>query len=159
MDNPSLVAAPKPENKALVSAALKMLSRRDYSRTAFINKLATGEFDKAEVEAAAEWCHEQGFLNESRFAESTSRRLGAKFGAQRVAHSLRQKGVAEDQVAAAISTLKESELGRASALWTRKFGKVAESADEKSKQIRYLQSRGFSFAIVKQVITGFSDES
>ena len=159
MDNLPLVAAPKPENKALVSAALKMLSRRDYSRTAFISKLTTGEFEKVDVEAAADWCHEQGFLNESRFAESTSRRLGAKFGAQRVAHSLRQKGVAEDQVAAAISTLKESELGRASALWTRKFGKVAASADEKSKQIRYLQSRGFSFAIVKQVITGFSDET
>ena len=159
MDNPSLVAAPKPENKALVSAALKMLSRRDYSRTTFISKLTNGEFDKADVEAAADWCHEQGFLNESRFAESTSRRLGAKFGAQRVAHTLRQKGVAEDQVAAAISTLKESELSRASALWTRKFGSVAETSDEKSRQIRYLQSRGFSFAIVKQVITGFSDET
>ena len=159
MDSPAVIAAPKPENKALVSAALKMLSRRDYSRTAFISKLTTGEFDKADVEAAADWCHEQGFLNESRFAESTSRRLGAKYGAQRVAHTLRQKGVSEDEVTAAISTLKESELARASALWNRKFGKVAETSDEKSKQIRYLQSRGFSFAIVKQAITGITEES
>ena len=146
--------AVKPENKALVSAALKLLSRRDYPRSGFITKLASAEFDKADVEAAADWCQAQGFLNETRFAESTSRRLGTKYGSQRVAHTLRQKGVSEDQVSAAISTLKESESDRATAIWTRKFGRVAESSDEKSKQIRYLQTRGFSFAIIKNVIAG-----
>ena len=157
-DNESPAVAAKPENKALVSAALKLLSRRDYSRSEFISKLSAVEFAKAEVEAAADWCHAQGFLNESRFAEAASRRLGAKYGAQRVAHTLRQKGVAEDQVTAAIATLKESEQDRARAIWNRKFGKIAASADEKSKQIRYLQSRGFSFAIVKQVIAGAAGE-
>ena len=151
--------APKPENKALVSAALKILSRRDYPRAEFISKLVSAEFDKADIEAAADWCHAQGFLNETRFAESTSRRLGAKYGAQRVAHTLRQKGVAEEQVSAVISTLKDSEQERASALWTRKFGRIAESADEKSKQIRYLQARGFSFAIIKQVIAAATENS
>ena len=152
-------ATAKPENKALVSAALRLLSRRDYPRAEFISKLTCAEFDKADVEAAADWCHQQGFLNETRFAESTSRRLGAKYGAQRVAHTLRQKGVAEDEVSAAMVTLKESEPERARALWTRKFGKVAESGEEKSKQVRYLQSRGFSFAVIKQAITGADDES
>ena len=152
-------AAPKPENKALVSAALKILSRRDYPRAEFISKLASAEFDKTDIEAAADWCHAQGFLNETRFAESTSRRLGAKYGAQRVAHTLRQKGVAEEQVSAVMSTLKDSEQERASALWTRKFGRIAESADEKSKQIRYLQARGFSFAIIKQVIAAATENS
>jgi regulatory protein len=148
------VAATKPEDKELVSAALKLLSRRDYSRSEFVSKLMSAEFDKVAVEAAADWCHEQGFLNEARFAESATRRLGVKFGAKRVAHTLRQKGVAEDQVSAAVLTLNESEHDRAGALWVRKFGKVAESAEEKSKQIRYLQSRGFSFATIKLVITG-----
>lgn len=144
----------KPENKAIVSVALRLLARRDYPRAEFIKKLDAAEFAKEEVEAAADWCQSQGFLNETRFAESTSRRLGAKYGTQRVAHTLRRKGVAEDQVDAAISALKESEPDRASALWTRKFGKVAESAAEKSRQVRYLQSRGFSFGIIKRVIMG-----
>ena len=155
MDSSSFAAA-KPEDKALVSAALRLLSRRDYSRSEFVAKLTSAEFGKEDVEAAADWCHEQGFLNETRFAESAARRLGAKFGAKRVAHALRQKGVAVDQVNAAVSTLNENELERARALWTRKFGSVAESADEKSKQIRYLQSRGFAFATIKLVIAGTS---
>ena len=152
------VVAAKPEHKALVSASLKLLSRRDYPRAEFIRKLTSAEFNKSDVEACADWCHAQGFLNESRFAESISRRLGAKFGAQRVAHTLRQKGVAEDQVGQVMSTLKESEPARARALWIRKFGNIAESADEKSRQIRYLQSRGFSFAIIKNVIAGEIDD-
>lgn len=148
----------KPENKALVSAALKILARRDYPRSEFISKLLSADYAKADVEAAADWCHTQGFLNETRFAESTCRRLGAKYGTQRVAHVLRQKGVAEEQVNAAISTLRESEQDRAMALWTRKFGNIAASANEKSRQIRYLQSRGFSFAIIKLVITGLNND-
>ncbi len=155
--NNHAAAATKPEDKALVSAALKLLSRRDFSRSEFVSKLTSAGFDNHDVEAAADWCHEQGFLNEARFAESASRRLGAKFGVKRVAHTLRQKGVAEDQVSAAVLTLSESEQDRAGALWARKFGEVAESAEEKSKQIRYLQSRGFSFTTIKLVITGVSD--
>ena len=158
MNNPS-VAATKPEDKALVSAALKLLARRDFSRSEFISMLMSAEFGKDDVEAVADWCHEQGFLNETRFAELASRRLGEKFGSKRVAHTLRQKGVAEEQVSAIVLTLNESEQDRARALWIRKFGKVAESAGEKSKQIRYLQSRGFSFSTIKLVITGLPAES
>ena len=158
MDN-HVVAAAKPEDKALVSAALKLLARRDFSRSEFISRLTSAEFGKEDVEAAADWCHEQGFLNETRFTESASRRLGAKFGAKRVAQTLRQKGVAEEQVSAAVLTLNESEQDRARALWTRKFGKIAESADEKFRQIRYLQSRGFSFSTVKLVLAEAADDS
>ena len=159
MNSDVAAVSAKPGNKALVSAALKLLSRRDFSRSEFISKLTKAEFDKSDVEAAADWCHAQGFLNESRFAEAASRRLGAKYGAQRVAHTLRQKGVVEEAVSAAISTLKETEQDRAHALWIRKFGSIAESSEEKSKQIRYLQSRGFSFAIIKLVINGADDNS
>ncbi|MEO8385371.1 MAG: regulatory protein RecX [Betaproteobacteria bacterium] len=159
MDSTTRVPAQKPEDRALVSAALKLLSRRDYSRAEFIGKLVDANFETTDVEAAADWCHEQGFLNEARFAESTSRRLGAKYGAQRVAHTLRQKGVTEDEVSAVISTLKDSELDRARALWGRKFRSAAESPEDRAKQIRYLQSRGFNFSIVKQVISGAASDS
>ena len=60
----------------------------------------------------------------------------------------------EEAVSAALLTLKDTEPDRARALWIRKFGSVAESAEEKSKQIRYLQSRGFSFAVIKLVVGG-----
>ena len=144
----------KPSNKALVSAALRLLARRDYCRSEFTAKLHAAEFTLDEIAAAADWCHVQGFLDESRYTETTSRRLGYKYGVQRVAHTLRQKGVTEDHVAVAINTLKQSESTRASALWARRFRAVAETAEEKSKHIRYLQTRGFSFSVIKEAIAG-----
>ena len=110
-----------------------------------------------EVEGAADWCQAQGFLNESRYVEGTARRLSAKYGVNRVTHTLRSKGVTEQAIADVTPELKENELAQAQAIWTRKFREPPVDANAKSKQIRYLQSRGFSFNIIKRVITGVTD--
>ncbi len=149
----------KPENRELVSASLRLLAGRDMSRAEFIKKLVNKEFNAQEIESAADWCVAEGWLNEARYAESAGRRLGHKYGASRVAQTLRQKGVSEEALSATMPALKESDWERARALWLRRFREPATSAEEKSKQIRYLQSRGFSFDVIKRVITGDSEQS
>ena len=72
--------------------------------------------------------------------------------------ALRDKGVTEQAIAEVTPDLKENELAQARAVWIRKFREPPADANAKSKQIRYLQSRGFSFAIIKQVIRGTEDE-
>ena len=58
----------------------------------------------------------------------------------------------EDIVKEAMEPL-ESEAERARALWLRRFkGKTPEDFKEKTKQIRYLASRGFSFDVIQKVI-------
>ncbi len=148
----------KPGNRDIVSKALAMLSRRDMSRSEFIAKLVAAEYGKPEAEAVADWCAAESFLNETRFAEGNARRLGAKYGARRVGATLKQKGVPEDVVAETVAALKESELARAQALWQRKFQQPANDSNERNRQIRYLQSRGFGFDVIKKVITGAIDE-
>ena len=135
-----------------------MLSRRDVSRTEFIAKLITAGYEKIEVDGAADWCHAQGFLNESRYVEGAARRLSAKYGVSRVTHTLRSKGVTEEAIAGIVPDLKENELAQARAIWTRKFREPPVDANAKSKQIRYLQSRGFSFEVIKRVIRGPDEE-
>jgi len=39
-------------------------------------------------------------------------------------------------------------------LFKKKFGIVASDRQELAKQIRFLQNRGFSYSIIKQVING-----
>jgi regulatory protein len=148
----------KPDNRELVSAALKLLAGRDMSRADFTSKLRSREFSPGDVEAVADWCQAEGWLNEARYAEGASRRLGAKYGAKRVAQTLRQKGVDDEAISASMAALKESEVDRARILWSRKFGAAPSSADERAKQIRYLQSRGFGFDTIKKVINGADDE-
>lgn len=148
----------KPESRELVSKALAMLSRRDMSRSEFITKLIAAEYSKEDVEAVADWCASEGFLNEARFAEGNARRLGVKYGARRVGATLKQKGVPEEVVAETMAALKDTELARAQALWLRKFHEPASDSNERNRQIRYLQSRGFGFDVIKKVITGVVDE-
>ena len=131
-----------------------MLSRRDAPRAEFVAKLIAAGYEKSEVEGAADWCASLGFLNETRYAEGAARRLSAKYGVSRVTHTLRSKGVAEDAIAGVTPDLKDNELAQARAIWTRKFREPPADAGARAKQIRYLQARGFSFDIIKQVIRG-----
>lgn len=130
------------------------LSRRDASRAEFVAKLVAAGFEKLEVEGAADWCVSLGFLNEARYVEGAARRLSAKYGVSRVTQTLRSKGATEEAIAEVVPDLKENELAQARAIWSRKFREPPVDASAKAKQIRYLQSRGFSFAIIKQVIVG-----
>ncbi len=148
-----------PENKQLVSAALKLLSRRDMSRAEFIAKLLHAKFTQEEAETAAAWCAEEGWLNESRYAENATRRLGAKYGDKRVVHSLRQKGLDNDAISQAVSTMNESEISRARTLWLRKFGELPANVNERARQVRFLQSRGFSFEVVKKIFVSNMEEA
>lgn len=153
-----MIATEKPENRELLSRALALLSRRELGRTEFVAKLVAREFAKAEVEAAADWCEAQGFLSESRYVEGTARRLSSKYGTSRVVQTLRSKGVNEDAISQAIPDLKANEFDQARTLWMRKFGSPPADANEKSKQIRFLQSRGFGFDVIKRVIGGITNE-
>jgi regulatory protein len=145
---------PKPEKRELVSAALGLLARRDMSRSEFTTKLKSREFTPEEIESVIAWCAAEGFFNETRYAESKARSLGSRYGARRVGATLRQKGVDEEVVATAMAQLKETDFDRARDMWQRKFGEVAANANDKNKQIRFLQSRGFGFDVIKRVIAG-----
>lgn len=150
--------AAKPGNRELLSRALALLSRREMGRAEFVSKLIASGFEKVDVEEAAAWCQTQGFLNETRYVEGVARRLSVKYGASRVASTLRGKGVTEDAIAEAMPDLKVSELDQARLLWARKFGAPGENAAEKARQMRYLQSRGFSFDTIKKVVRGELDD-
>jgi regulatory protein len=96
-----------------------------------VNKLVTREFDQ-------------------RFSRG---RLVRRAGfSQRAAQTLRSKGVTDDAISQLVPDLKANELEQARAIWTRKFRAPPADADEKAKQIRFLQSRGFSFDVIKRVI-------
>ncbi len=144
----------KPESRDIVSKALAMLSRRDMSRSEFIAKLLAAEYNRENAEAVADWCASEGYLNETRFAEGNARRLGVKYGARRIGATLKQKGVPEEVVAETVAAMKVSDLARAQALWQRKFREPATEQNERNRQIRYLQSRGFGFDVIKKVIAG-----
>lgn len=77
----------------------------------------------------------------------------------RVAHELREHGVAEDLIEKAVAELKDDELSNARAVWQKKFSELPKNREAWAKQARFLQGRGFSFDIIKKVLNGSPDET
>ncbi|MBL8511204.1 MAG: regulatory protein RecX [Betaproteobacteria bacterium] len=143
----------RPDNPQLISAALKLLARRDLSRQEFSQKLAHAGYTDTDIQAAIAWCSDLGWLNESRLAENAAQRLSQKYGNSRVAHTLRQKGLADEGIHQALAQLETSETERARIIWAKKFQSLPQDAHEKARQARYLQARGFGFDTIKKVLT------
>jgi regulatory protein len=94
----------------------------------------------------------RGLLCDERFAAGFSRQRAARFGAARVGHDLRQRGLPEPLIRAALKSLQDSELARACALWQRRFARAPQSPADYARQARFLAGRGFPTDIIRQAI-------
>lgn len=101
---------------------------------------------------------QRGWLSDERFAEQVSHARQRKFGSQRIANELRQKGVADDVIANAIESAKTNDLDNARVIWQKKYGQAPKDKNEWAKQARFLQGRGFGFDIIKRVIAESGDD-
>lgn len=81
-----------------------------------------------------------------------------KFGSQRIANELREKGVADEVIAEAITSAQANDLDNARVIWQKKYGQAPKDRNEWAKQARFLQGRGFGFDIIKQVIAEGEDD-
>ncbi len=101
----------------------------------------------------------RGWLSEERYTEQIVHARKSRFGSLRVAHELREHGVAEDLIEKAVAELKDDELDNARAVWQKKFGEHPKNREAWAKQARFLQGRGFSFDIIKKVLNDSPDET
>ncbi|VCU69285.1 Regulatory protein RecX [Pigmentiphaga humi] len=133
--------------------AVGYLSRREHSRLELGRKLARfGE--EEEVRAVLDTLEKEGWLSTERYAQSVVHRLAAKQGTVRIMYELRQHGVADAQIADLRSDLEATELARAREVWRKRFGELPADAAQRAKQLRFLMSRGFGQATIKQVLRG-----
>ncbi len=137
---------------SLRARALKALARREHSRQELLAKLQPFAEDPDEIAPLLDDLEKRGWLSEARFVEHTTTVRRRRFGAARILHELRGKGVSETALAAAQTQLKDSELDAARAVWKKKFGSLPTTLEERAKQSRFLASRGFSAEVVHQVL-------
>jgi regulatory protein len=149
----------KPEI-SLRARALQCLARREYSRAELRAKLlphvpTEEDFEPVaavDLDALLDDLTARGWLSDARATTQLVHAKRSRFGTQRITHELRQRGIAEELIDAALPALKESELDSARDVWQRKFGAAPQDAKEKARQMRFLQSRGFSIEVILKVL-------
>lgn len=156
-----MVARGRREVRSLFARAVAILARREHSRAELAAKLhrsLTDADDPAEVDVVLDKLERDKLLSDERYAAVLTRTRGARFGDARVRFDLKASGVKAETAEQAVAALKGTELERARAVWSRRFGVLPQSAEERGKQGRFLQARGFSTETIRRVLRGLPGE-
>jgi regulatory protein len=139
--------------------ALRLLARREHTRSELAKKLAPHAESEAELAALLDDLARRDLVSDARYVEMRMNSRAARFGNARLASELRTMGVCDELVAAALAA-ETDEVSRARAVWRRKFGDAPESdAAARVRQMRFLTSRGFSGETIRRVMRGnFEDD-
>ena len=136
------------------------MAKREYSYAELGQKLKAYADESDDIPALLDDFKQRGWLSDERFAEQLVHARKSKFGSHRVAQELREKGVSDDLVANAVDAIKENELVHAREVWEKKFKTHPTNRENWAKQARFLQSRGFGFEIIKNVLNSkFEDDN
>ncbi|HEX5125375.1 MAG TPA: recombination regulator RecX [Rhodocyclaceae bacterium] len=157
----------------LKSRALRLLAAREHTRVELRRKLTSlaGAGAEADVEIVLDRMIEAGLQSDQRFAESYIRSRGPRLGVARLKHELAQRGIEDDVAQAALAEIlggvfagsqnewSGDELGRARAVWAKKFGTPPTNPTEWAKHARFMQSRGFAVDVIRKLLKEPFDES
>lgn len=135
---------------------MRLLARREHSRHELAHKLAGA--DREELAALLDEFEAKNWLSDRRFAESYVADHRRREGAVKLAHALRQRGIADALIADVLAELNarhddDSEVARARNVWRKKFATPPNSPSERAKQMRFLQGRGFSIETIRQAMS------
>ena len=133
--------------------ALQLLTRRDYSRAELQKKLAAHAESAEELASVLDTLQGERLLSDHRYATQRVTARAGRYGDARLKQELRLKGVSDDDIAAALAESGD-ETERCLAVWQRKFGQPAQTPEERAKQMRFLQYRGFSSEAIRRALRG-----
>jgi regulatory protein len=149
--------------RSLKARALQLLAQREHSRSELRRKLLAHDADAGaapaeevgadrqdSVDAVLDWLEQHQFLSLERFVESRVHARAPRFGNLRIGQELaRHQAAVPPDIA---QRLRDTELERARAVWTRKFGQAAADPAGRARQSRFLAGRGFTGEVIARVL-------
>ena len=142
---------PEPDSpQELKARALRYLVRREHSRDELARKLAPYAESNEILEGVLRELESRTQLSNERFAEERARWLARKYGAARIRHDLKTKGISEAASDRAVAELDD--MAKAKEILARKYREPATTREERAKRARFLQGRGFSSDIIRRLV-------
>jgi regulatory protein len=134
----------------LRARALRLLARREHSPLELERKLRPHAESPEALVSLISGLKAGNQLSESRYAEERVRWLARKYGAAKIRHDLKSKGV-DPAIVERVSS--SDDLERAAEILKRKFRAPAATREERARRMRFLQSRGFSSEIIFSLLS------
>ena len=142
------------------AAALRLLARREHSVQELTAKLLVRGFEAEPVTAAVGALTTKNLVSDARFVdEFVAARLRRGSGPAKIREELRGRGVEQGLVDATLGAQRESWLAIAEAARRKRFGAaLPRGFQERARQARFLQQRGFTAEQIRQVMKGDIDD-
>lgn len=136
------------------ASAIRMLAGREHSCFEIKTKLKNKGHDAADIDVVIEQLLQDKYLNESRFAEMFVRsKINRGVGPIKIRLELQQRSVDESLIDEYLDFNQPEWFERAMEVRCKRFGEnLPEEVNEKAKQIRFLQQRGFTQKQIMNVI-------
>lgn len=137
--------------------AIRLLARREYSRSELEARLAAKGHATAEIATCLDALAEQGLQSDARFAESFIRsRVSRGQGPVKIRAELGNRGVSRELADAALAECETSEAldwdDLACQALARRYAGPADSPRERARRERFLAGRGFDFDQVRHAL-------
>lgn len=147
-----------PSASQVFNAAIRLLARREHSRFELKQKLQQRGYPLELILSAIEKLMQQKFLSEERFVESYVRARSNKgYGPLRIIAELQQRGIDAELIDNFINESGHEWLEFAAQVRQKRFGKkIPKEFNEKVKQMRFLQYRGFSTTHINNIFNTLS---
>ncbi|MGJ0483263.1 MAG: regulatory protein RecX [Methylomicrobium sp.] len=146
------------------SECLRLLAGREHSRKELLQKLSVKGFAKERIEPVLDELAEKGWQSDTRYAESYARsRILKGYGPTYIAYELRQNGIDFSSIPSFdLEALAESVAGGWQALsqqvYSKKYGNSPiPNRNEWAKRSRFLQQRGFTNAMIADLLKNISN--
>ena len=88
---------------------------------------------------------------------SRSHLLAKKYSSARILQDLKAHGVETGLARQTAAAAREGDLGRAAEIWRRKFRVPPATREERARQMRFLQGRGFSMDTILRLLRDSDD--
>jgi len=142
------------EQKKIWESSIRMLSMREHSYFELRRKQIHKDFSEEDVDCVLERLVAEGFQSDSRFVEQYIRsRANKGYGPTRIKLELKEKGANTEQIALGLEESEIDWLDLVKDVKNKKFkGKIALDWNEKSKQMKFLEYRGFTHEQIRSCI-------
>ena len=139
--------------------AMDYLARREHGHEELINKLLRAGFQPEIADAAVARLVDDGLQSDARFVDACiASRINQGKGPLRIRADLRERGISDAAISVGLDAADHDWFTAAIKVRRKKFGaREPAGFEEKARQMRFLQSRGFDTDQVQAAVSASTD--